>query len=102
MLSDLRESGAIEQDADAVVFVYRPEYYGIESDENGQSVTGLMELIIAKQRNGEIGTAIQKFEGRYQRISEWDSEQSIDNFPQPENMRLPASAINQSPDLSDY
>lgn len=55
-LSDLRDSGAIEQDADKVIFLYRPEYYAIDVDESGDSVAGLMELIIAKNRNGGLGT----------------------------------------------
>jgi replicative DNA helicase len=57
MLSDLRESGAIEQDADSVVFLYRPEYYGVESDSNGDSIKGVCEVIVAKQRAGALGTA---------------------------------------------
>lgn len=55
-LSDLRESGNLEQDADAVVFLYRPEYYGITEDENGQSLKGKAEVIFAKHRNGAVGT----------------------------------------------
>lgn len=53
-LSDLRESGAIEQDADKVIFLYRPEYYGIEIDENNQPTKNKMELIISKNRNGPL------------------------------------------------
>lgn len=51
-LSDLRDSGAIEQDADKVIFIYRPEYYGIKIGEEGESTSGLIELQIAKNRNG--------------------------------------------------
>lgn len=54
-LSDLRESGAIEQDADAVLFLHRPEYYGQEQDEHGNSTKGMAEIIVAKQRGGATG-----------------------------------------------
>jgi hypothetical protein len=58
MLQDLRESGQIEQDADMVLFCYRPEYYGIDTYEVGNQsfdANGLFMLIIAKHRNGELG-----------------------------------------------
>ncbi len=61
MLSDLRESGAIEQDADMVCFIYRPEYYGLNEDENGNSTLGRAELIIAKHRNGALENVPLKF-----------------------------------------
>jgi len=80
ILSDLRDSGSIEQDSDSVTFLYRPEYYGISEDENGQSTQGVLELIIAKQRNGSTGTVKLKFDGKYQRVSDSDSEVVINNF----------------------
>ncbi|AMM52536.1 DNA helicase [Rufibacter sp. DG15C] len=65
MLSDLRESGSIEQDADMVLFLYRPEYYGITEDEMGNPTQGVGEVIIAKHRNGEVGSVALKFIGKY-------------------------------------
>ena len=57
-LSDLKESGDIEQDADVVSFLYRPEYYGIEKDDDGNSLEGITYLITKKNRHGEIGTDV--------------------------------------------
>ncbi len=67
-LSDLRESGSIEQDADVVCFLYRPEYYGIKTTPEGQSTTGLAELIIGKQRNGPTGSVPLYFVKDYARF----------------------------------
>ena len=64
-LSDLRESGAIEQDADRVIFLYRDEYYDEESSDRG-----IAEAIIAKQRNGPTGTYKLKFTGEYTRFDD--------------------------------
>jgi replicative DNA helicase len=60
-LSDLRESGALEQDADIVMFIHRPEYYGMETYDNGESTKGIAEIIFAKHRNGATGTEKLKF-----------------------------------------
>lgn len=64
-LSDLRESGAIEQDADIVCFIHRPEYYKIYEDKNGMSLKNVGEFIIAKHRNGPIGDVYLTFIGEY-------------------------------------
>lgn len=67
-LSDLRESGSIEQDADVVAFIYRAERYGITVDENGNSTEGLGEIIIGKQRNGPIGDVTLAFVHQFARF----------------------------------
>jgi replicative DNA helicase len=63
-LSDLRESGAIEQDADIVCFIHRPEYYKITEDEHG-STAGLAEIVISKHRNGPTGIVRMRFENEF-------------------------------------
>lgn len=70
-LSDLRESGNIESDADIVVFLYRPEYYKITLDEDGMPTNGMAEFIFAKHRNGALGTAIMKFIGKFTKFMSW-------------------------------
>jgi len=69
-LSDLRESGAIEQDADMVMFIHRPEKYGLMEDENGNSLRGLAEIILAKHRNGPIGDIFLKFKDEFAKFTE--------------------------------
>lgn len=72
-LSDLRESGSIEQDADMVIFLYRPEYYGITQDENGNPTTNMGEVIIAKHRNGSLDTVQLKFVGKFTKFADLDT-----------------------------
>lgn len=72
MLSDLRESGSIEQDADVVAFIYRAERYGILQDEAGRSTQGVGDVIIAKQRNGPTGQVSLAFVDRYARFENLD------------------------------
>ncbi len=67
-LSDLRESGAIEQDADMVCFIHRPEYYRITEDEQGNSLIGIGEIIVAKHRNGATGDVRLRFRGELARF----------------------------------
>ena len=71
-LSDLRESGSIEQDADVVIFLTRPEYYGITQFADGESTEGIAEIIVAKQRNGPTGDVKLKFIKNYARFENLD------------------------------
>ncbi len=95
MLSDLRESGSIEQDADMVLFLYRPEYYGLQEDEEGQSTAGIGEVIIAKHRNGETGTVKLKFVGKYVKFVDLE-----DGFGFDGGAEGPAFAANIGPSAS--
>jgi replicative DNA helicase len=72
-LSDLRESGAIEQDADMVMFIHRPEYYGLTEDESGMPTAGVAELIIAKHRNGPVDSVKTRYIGQYTKFADLDS-----------------------------
>jgi replicative DNA helicase len=86
-LSDLRESGAIEQDADIVSFIYRPEYYGFMQDEDGNSNEGVGEIMIAKHRNGDLKNVRLRFIGKYARFD------NIDNYSEEV---LPVNSIASS------
>jgi replicative DNA helicase len=79
ILSDLRESGAIEQDADIVIFLFRGEYYGMITDEDGMDVKGVAEIIIAKHRNGPLKTVKAKFIDRFAKFADFDEFQKDDN-----------------------
>lgn len=97
ILSDLRESGAIEQDADIVSFIYRPEYYGLTEDENGPT-SGMGDIIIAKHRNGALDRVRLRFIGRYARFENVDmfsDENEIENHP-PSSMKPDKSFDDQS------
>ncbi|MBO4645893.1 MAG: replicative DNA helicase [Bacteroidales bacterium] len=74
VLSDLRESGSIEQDADQVLFIYRPEYYKFETFDDGKPTKDMAEVIIAKNRHGSGGTARVKFLSRFTKFIDDDSE----------------------------
>jgi replicative DNA helicase len=77
-LSDLRESGAIEQDADMVMFIHRPEYYGQDQDEAGNSLKGVAEIVVAKHRNGATDTVQLRFRNELAKFV--DLEESLDEF----------------------
>ena len=79
-LSDLRESGSIEQDADMVMFLYRPEYYGMTQDENGMPLNGVGEVIIAKHRNGKLENVQLKFIGKFTKFDDLDTSSDTGNY----------------------
>lgn len=97
-LSDLRDSGSLEQDASTVLGFYRPEYYGIMEDENGQSLKGVGEIIFLKQQEDETGTLQCTFDG----VRGWSDLQKDDfRFPAVDpgqDFSVPASA---RPDLGN-
>jgi replicative DNA helicase len=80
ILSDLRESGAIEQEADKVLLLYRGEYYGIEMDYDGQSTKDVAEVIVAKNRSGPVSTARLRFIARHARFENFDEFNSPDRY----------------------
>ena len=90
-LSDLRESGAIEQDADIVAFIHRPEYYGINQDENGMPTAGMAEIIIAKHRNGAVCDVNLRFLKEQARFADMD-----------DSMLPPAQASDSQQAYDDY
>lgn len=117
-LSDLRESGAIEQDADMVCFIHRPEYYGITEDEKGNSLIEIAQIIISKHRNGAVGDVSLKFKGAYARFinksddvlsfgepgyqnfqSKMNNDFSVDAAPIPEYMQQAPLAMKNNDDM---
>ena len=117
-LSDLRESGSIEQDADIVCFIHRPEYFRIKTGENGEDLTNLAEFIIAKHRNGATGTIKLKFKHQFARFEDYEDNRHapmpVEQYPAastkkmdltPEeaaamaemNVQMPESTANDNP-----
>jgi replicative DNA helicase len=84
-LSDLRESGAIEQDADIVLFIHRPEKFGFTEDEEGNSLKGIAEIIIAKHRNGALDDVRLRFKEEFAKFVELEDLEPL-------MMGVPASA----------
>ena len=98
-LSDLRESGSIEQDADMVLFLYRPEYYGLDEDENGNSTAGIGEVIIAKHRNGELATVPLRFVGEYVKFKDLDNDFDQAGFDSFSAGMSPSADFGDSPNV---
>lgn len=101
-LSDLRESGAIEQDADMVCFIHRPEYYKILKDQHGNDLRGLAEIIIAKHRNGAVGDVRLRFRGEFAQFSNIEERDPGMMMSSNDGTILPtASSMNGSDNGSD-
>ncbi len=96
-LSDLRESGSIEQDADIVLFLYRPEYYGLTEDEEGMPTKGLAELIVAKHRNGALDTVKLKYVSQFTKFEDWGR----DNFSDIDELNTRLGNVDMDTVLDD-
>jgi replicative DNA helicase len=94
MLSDLRESGAIEQDADMVLFVHRPEYYHIYQDDAGHDLRGMAQIIIAKHRKGATGDVLLTFRGEYTRFENPEDRNLANRAPMDGGGEIRGSKIN--------
>ena len=102
LLSDLRESGAIEQDADMVCFIHRPEYYKLYDDGNGKDLRGLGQIIVAKHRNGATDEIWLRFIGKYTRFQNEDAaydDNLYDNVQH--NTQTRTSRMNSMPMEAD-
>lgn len=102
-LSDLRESGAIEQDADLVLFIHRPEKYGLEEDAEGNATKGVAEIIIAKHRNGPVTDVKLKFIEELAKFTDFEDDDLLplaSEFDNSEGFTI-GSKMNDEPDSSD-
>ena len=98
LLSDLRESGSIEQDADMVAFIYRAEVYGVKTDKSGESTEGVAEVIVGKHRNGPIGTVKLNFDKTYARFRNYSPYRPpVDSAPQETVGWRPVPAQTEDP-----
>ena len=100
-LSDLRESGAIEQDADLVMFIYRPDYYGLTEDEEHNNVNGMAEIIVAKNRNGALKSVQLKFIHQLTKFVEPDEFEYSNENVLGAQQNLPADRITMKSRIND-
>ena len=100
LLSDLRESGAIEQDADMVCFIHRPEYYKLYDDGNGKDLRGLGQIIVAKHRNGATDEIWLRFIGKYTRFQN-ENDAFDDSLYADVNYNTQRSKMNMLPSEAD-
>lgn len=101
ILSDLRESGAIEQDADIVTFIYRPEYYKLDEFEDGTPTKGIAEVIIAKHRNGPVGEVKLKFIDMFARFEDYTQAYGGDFSIDDVNAGMPRTIQSRMNDMTD-
>lgn len=100
-LSDLRESGAIEQDADMVLFIYRPEYYGLTEDENNAPTNNVAEIIVAKNRNGALKNVNLKFIGHLTKFTDLDNFDFVDETVSIQNPNVENERITRTSRMND-
>lgn len=106
VLSDLRESGAIEQDADFVAFIHRPEYYTRSSeDAAGNDIRGLAEFIVAKHRSGQVDTVKMRFTSKFVRFENWEDSRRLVRTTVQSRMNTESApdspeAFGHAPDIS--
>lgn len=102
VLSDLRESGAIEQDADIVCFIHRPEYYTrTATDSEGNNIKGLAYLIVAKHRSGAVGDVKLHFISKYAKFENWEEGYDLMQETLAENTHKIESRMNHDTEVSD-
>lgn len=100
-MSDLRESGAIEQDADMIIFIHRPEYYRIYQDNHGNDTRGKAQIVIAKHRKGATGDVFLDFKGQFTKFQDPVNSGAPKNTFDGEIMESKANSFNggsQTPD----
>ena len=94
VLSDLRESGAIEQDADLVMFIHRPEYYNVTQDAEGNDTRGVAELIVAKHRNGPVDSVKTKYIAHLTKFADLDEMGYSDDYSSNSSIKPSTDFIN--------
>lgn len=100
-LSDLRESGSLEQDANQVNFLYRPEYYHILEDEEGNSLKGIAKIFIAKNRDGKLGEVRFNFDGQYTEFRDYDAMSEAEEVETTKPSAREMAIINRPSRLND-
>ncbi len=101
ILSDLRESGAIEQDADLVMFIYRPEYYKLDEFEDGTKTHRVAEVIIAKHRNGPTGEVKLKFIETFAKFVDLEGSSNYSVSDVSAGIKTLPSKLNEMTDTED-